>query len=96
LPATITSSRPEPRAQYARLLEQGWTDALRHLHPDETIYTFWDYWRHAFARNAGIRIDHLLLNKVAAKRLQAAGVDTATRARQKASDHAPTWIALDK
>ena len=50
--------QPEPRAQYRRLLAQGWTDAIRHLHPDETIFTFWDYWRNAFARNAGIRIDH--------------------------------------
>ena len=86
--------QPEPRAQYVRLLKQGWTDAIRHLHPDETIYTFWDYWRNAFARNAGIRIDHLLLNKVAAKRLEATGVDTWLRAREKASDHAPTWIEL--
>jgi exodeoxyribonuclease-3 len=86
--------QPEPRAQYRRLLEQGWTDAIRHLHPGETIFTFWDYWRRAFARNAGIRIDHLLLNKRAAKRLEAAGVDTWVRAREKASDHAPAWIAL--
>ena len=62
--------QPEPRAQYPKLLKQGWTDALRHLHPDETIFTFWDYWRQSFARDAGIRIDHLLLNKAAAKRLQ--------------------------
>jgi exodeoxyribonuclease III len=86
--------QPEPRAQYAKLLKQGWTDAIRHLHPDETIYTFWDYWRHAFARNAGIRIDHLLLNKVAATRLKAAGVDRDVRGREKASDHAPTWVEL--
>ena len=86
--------QPEPRAQYAKLLKQGWTDALRHLHPDETIFTFWDYWRNAFARNAGIRIDHLLLNKVAAKRLKGAGVDREVRGREKASDHAPTWIEL--
>jgi exodeoxyribonuclease-3 len=86
--------QPEPRAQYQRLLEQGWTDALRHLHPDETIFTFWNYWRGAFERNAGIRIDHLLLNPVAAKRLLAAGVDTFARAREKASDHAPTWVEL--
>lgn len=86
--------QPEPRAQYVRLLKQGWTDAIRRLHPDDTIFTFWDYWRSAFARNAGIRIDHLLLNKAAAKRLAAAGVDKATRAREKASDHAPTWVEL--
>jgi exodeoxyribonuclease-3 len=86
--------QPEPRAQFAKLLKQGWTDALRHLHPNETIFTFWDYWRNAFARNAGIRIDHLLLNKVAAKRLRAAGVDREVRGREKASDHAPVWIEL--
>jgi exodeoxyribonuclease-3 len=86
--------QPEPRAQYVRLLKQGWTDAIRHLHPHERIFTFWDYWRNAFARDAGIRIDHLLLNPVAAKRLEAAGVDRHVRAREKASDHAPTWIAL--
>ena len=56
-------------------MKQGWTDAIRKLHPEETIYTFWDYWRNAFARNAGIRIDHLLLNRQAARRLEAAGVD---------------------
>lgn len=86
--------QPGPRAQFERLLGQGWTDAIRHLHPDETIFTFWDYWRNAFARNAGIRIDHLLLNRKAAKRLKAAGVDSWLRAREKASDHAPTWIEL--
>lgn len=84
--------QPEPRAQYAKLLKQGWTDALRHLHPDETIFTFWDYWRQSFARNAGIRIDHLLLNQAAAKRLQTAGVDRDVRGRDKASDHAPVWV----
>ena len=86
--------QPEPQAQYRRLLGSGWTDAVRKLHPDETIYTFWHYWRNAFQRDAGIRIDHLLLNKVAAKRLQATGVERGTRARAKASDHAPVWITL--
>jgi exodeoxyribonuclease-3 len=86
--------QPEPRAQYARLLKQGWTDALRHRHPDETIFTFWHYWRNRFERNAGIRIDHLLLNRVAAKRLISAGVDRDTRGREKASDHAPVWVEL--
>ena len=62
--------------------------------PDERIYTFWDYWRSAWERNAGIRIDHLLLNPVAARRLAAAGVDTAFRARPHASDHAPAWAVL--
>jgi exodeoxyribonuclease III len=86
--------QPEPRAQYARLLDAGWTDAVRRLHRDERIYTFWKYWRGAFERDAGIRIDHLLLNRVAAKRLQAAGVDRHVRAREKASDHAPVWVRL--
>ena len=87
--------QPEPKAQYARLLKQGWTDAIRHLHPKETIYTFWDYWRNAWARNAGIRIDHLLLNAKAKRRLETAGVDKEIRGRPHASDHAPTWIVLD-
>ena len=86
--------QPKPRAQYVRLLKQGWTDAIRHLHPGERIFTFWDYWRDAFARDAGIRIDHLLLNPAAAKRLEAAAVDRHVRAREKASDHAPTWVVL--
>ena len=86
--------QPEPRALYRKLLAQGWTDALRHLHPEERIYTFWDYWRRAWERNAGIRIDHLLLNDRAAGRLKAAGVDRGMRGRPGASDHAPTWIEL--
>jgi exodeoxyribonuclease-3 len=87
--------QPEPRAQYRRLVDQGWVDAIRHLHPGERIYTFWDYWRNAFARDAGIRIDHLLLNPQAARGLVAAGVDRDVRARQGTSDHAPTWIELE-
>jgi exodeoxyribonuclease-3 len=87
--------QPEPREQYVELLSQGWLDALRHLHPDEKIYTFWDYWRNAFARDAGIRIDHLLLNPVAARGLVAAGVERDVRAKPGASDHAPTWVELD-
>jgi exodeoxyribonuclease-3 len=86
--------QPEPQAQYRRLVAQGWTDSLRHFHPGEPIFTFWDYWRNAFARNAGIRIDHLLLNPAAARRLKAAGVDREARAKEKASDHAPTWVEL--
>jgi exodeoxyribonuclease-3 len=85
---------PEVRAAYARLLDQGWTDAVRALHPDETIYTFWKYWRGAFERNAGLRIDHALLNPVAAKRLVAADVDTRPRGWDKTSDHAPMCIEL--
>ncbi len=85
---------PEARAAYRRILDQGWIDAIRHLHPDEPIYSFWAYWRQSFERNAGIRIDHLLLNKAAAKRLEAAGVDRRPRGREKTSDHAPAWIEL--
>ena len=86
--------QPEAREAYARLLVQGWTDAIRHLYPHETIYTFWDYWRNAWARNAGLRIDHLLLSPQAAPRLKSAGVDRETRSKEGASDHAPTWIVL--
>jgi len=86
--------RPEVRDAYRRLVDQGWTDAVRSLHPGERIYTFWDYWRNAYGRNAGLRIDHLLLSQSLQKRLAAAGVDRDVRGREKASDHAPTWIQL--
>jgi exodeoxyribonuclease-3 len=85
---------PEVRAAYARLLDQGWTDALRTLHPGEVIYTFWDYFRNAYARNAGLRIDHLLLNPTLADRLANAQVDSQVRGWEKTSDHAPAWIEL--
>ena len=86
--------RPEVRDAYRRLVAQGWTDALRALHPDERIYTFWKYFRNAFARDAGLRIDHLLLSPSLAGRLVAAGVDRDVRARERLSDHAPVWIEL--
>jgi exodeoxyribonuclease III len=86
--------RPEVREAFHRLIAQGWTDAVRALHPGEQIYTFWDYFRNAWARNAGLRIDHLLLNPAIAGRLLAAGVDRQVRGWEKASDHAPTWIEL--
>ena len=86
--------RPEVRDAYRRLVAQGWTDALRARHPNERIYTFWKYFRNAFGRNAGLRIDHLLLSPPLAKRLTAAGVDRDVRGREKASDHAPAWIEL--
>ena len=86
--------RPEVREAYRNLVAQGWTDAIRKLHPDKRVYTFWKYWRNAFARDAGLRIDHLLLNAPAAKRLVAAGVHRNVRARPGTSDHAPTWIEL--
>jgi exodeoxyribonuclease-3 len=86
--------RPEVKTAYAELVAQGWTDALRKLHPGERIYTFWDYFRNAYARNAGLRIDHLLLSPAVAKRLKAAGVDREVRGWEKTSDHAPTWVEL--
>src|SRR5436305_7536346 len=86
--------RPEVRDAYRRLVEQGWTDALRALHPGERIYTFWKYFRNAFARDAGLRIDHLLLSPAVAGRLVAAVVERDVRAREKSSDHAPVWIEL--
>jgi exodeoxyribonuclease-3 len=87
--------RPETREAFHRLLEQGWTDSLRAMHPDEKIYTFWDYFRNAFGRDAGIRIDHLLLSPALAGALRAADVDRFVRGREKPSDHAPTWVELD-
>ncbi|MES3003983.1 MAG: exodeoxyribonuclease III [Pseudomonadota bacterium] len=87
--------QPETRECYQRLLKQGWIDSLRHLHPDEAIFTFWDYFRKHFERDAGLRIDHLLINKPLAPCLVAAGVDRWVRGLEKASDHAPTWIELD-
>lgn len=85
---------PEVCAAYAALVAQGWTDALRHLHPGERIYTFWKYWRGAFERDAGLRIDHLLLSPSLAPRLAGAGVDRFARGWDKTSDHAPVWIKL--
>jgi len=85
---------PEVRAAFQQLLAQGWTDALRKLHPDEKIYTFWDYFRNAYGRNAGLRIDHFLLSPTVVKRLVAAGVDRDVRGWEKSSDHAPVWIEL--
>jgi exodeoxyribonuclease III len=87
--------QPESREAYQRLLAQGWVDALRHVHPDEQIYTFWDYFRDHWKRNAGLRIDHLLLNKQLAPRLIDANVDRWVRDQPKPSDHAPTWIQLE-
>ncbi len=86
--------RPEVRALFAALVEQGWTDALRSLHPGEALYTFWDYFRNAWGRNAGLRLDHFLLSPGLVPRLAAAEVDRAVRGWEKASDHAPVWIEL--
>jgi exodeoxyribonuclease-3 len=85
---------PEVRAAWFRLVEQGWTDAFRALHPDETVYTFWKYFRNAFARNSGLRIDHFLLTPDLAKRLAKAEVDLPVRGWEKTSDHAPVWIEI--
>lgn len=86
--------RPEVRAAFVELLEMGWTDALRKTYGDKTIYTFFDYFRDAYGRNAGLRIDHLLLNKTLAKRFVTAGVDSDVRGWEKTSDHAPVWIEV--
>lgn len=86
--------RPEVRSAFCDLLSQGWTDAIRKLYPDEVIYTFWDYFRNAFGRNAGLRIDHFLLSPEAVPKLKKAGVDKQVRAWEKSSDHAPVWIEI--
>jgi exodeoxyribonuclease-3 len=86
--------QPEARDAFARLCESGWTDALNELHGGEKLYTFWDYLRNAWSRNAGMRIDHLLLSRSLAQRLVAAGVDSGVRGRENASDHAPAWLVL--
>jgi len=88
--------RPEVRAAYRNLLAQGWTDTVRAVHPDARIYTFWKYLRNAFARDAGLRIDHILLSPAAARRLQFAGVDRDVRGWEQTSDHAPTWVTLEE
>ena len=85
---------PQAKDRYAALVGQGWTDAIRALHPDDRIYTFWPYWRQSFERDAGIRIDHALLSAELAPKLKAAGVDRSPRGWDKTSDHAPTWIEV--
>jgi exodeoxyribonuclease III len=87
--------QPASRAAYRRLLDQGWTDALRAAHPDATLYTFWDYRRNRWQRDAGMRLDHILLSPDLAARLRATDVDREVRGREDASDHAPVWIELD-
>jgi exodeoxyribonuclease-3 len=86
--------QPQSRAAYARLLQQGWTDAIRTLHPDDAMYTYWDYKRQRWERNGGLRIDHLLLSPDVASRLETAGVDRDVRGREDASDHAPVWVMI--
>ena len=86
--------RPETREAFQRLIAQGWTDAIRKLYPTEVIYTFWDYFRNAYERNAGLRIDHFLLSNRVVKKLKSAGVDRHVRGWEKSSDHAPVWIEI--
>jgi exodeoxyribonuclease-3 len=86
--------QPESRQAYQRLLKQGWTDALRKSFPKQRIYTYWDYKRNRWARDAGLRIDHLLLSRSLSSRLIGAGVDKLARGEEGASDHAPTWIEI--
>jgi exodeoxyribonuclease-3 len=88
--------QPESREAYARLLAQGWTDAIRAIHPEERIYTYWDYFRQRWERNAGLRIDHLLLNRKLAPRLLDANVDRWVRGEPKPSDHAPVWVRIER
>jgi len=88
--------QPEPRAAYQRLLDAGWLDAIRARHPAQPMFTFWDYLREAWPRNAGLRLDHLLLSESLAPRLADAGVDTWVRALPDASDHAPAWVTLEE
>jgi exodeoxyribonuclease-3 len=87
--------QPAPRACFQRLLDQGWIDSIRTLHPSEPMFTFWDYKRERWQRDAGLRLDHLLLNPAASARLSDAGVDRHVRGEDGASDHAPAWIQLD-
>lgn len=88
--------RREIRDAFATIVSQGWTDAIRKLYPNEKIYTFWDYFRNAYQRDAGLRIDHFLLSPQIAKKLSAGGVDRHVRGWEKTSDHAPVWIEIDK
>ncbi len=87
--------RPEVRQAFADLRDQGWTDAIRTLYPDQVIYTFWDYFRNAYGRDAGLRIDHFLLSPQLAPKLKAGGVDRYVRGWEKTSDHAPVWIEVE-
>ncbi|KQB40269.1 exodeoxyribonuclease III [Flavobacterium aquidurense] len=86
---------PEVRTAFRDIVSQGWTDAIRKLYPNEKIYTFWDYFRKAYERDAGLRIDHFLLSPQLAKKLLSGGVDRHVRGWEKTSDHAPVWIEID-
>lgn len=86
--------RPEVKAAFLGLTTQGWTDALRTLHPERRMYTFWDYFRNAWGRDAGLRLDHILLSPIVADRLRSGGVDRHVRGWEKTSDHAPVWVDI--
>lgn len=86
--------QPEGWALFARLLKKGWIDALREQHPGVPMYTFWSYWRNRYERDAGLRIDHLLLSPELSPRLVGAGVDRKIRGKADPSDHAPVWTTL--
>lgn len=86
--------RPETRESFNEIISQGWTDAIRKLYPNQTIYTFFDYFRNAYQRNAGLRIDHFLLSPHFDKKLLSGGVDLNVRGWEKTSDHAPVWIEV--
>jgi exodeoxyribonuclease-3 len=86
--------QPQSRSAYAKLLQQGWTDAFRELHPAQRAYSFWDYKRNRWPRDAGLRLDHLLLSPDLARSLKKAGIDKAVRGEEGASDHAPVWIVI--
>ena len=86
--------RPEVREAFNKLIDKGWTDAIRKLYPEEVIYTFFDYFRNAYGRNAGLRIDHFLLNPQMVSRLSSAGTDHHVRGWEKTSDHVPVWIEV--
>jgi exodeoxyribonuclease III len=86
--------QPKSRAAFQALMKQGWTDAIRTLHPSTPMFTFWDYKRNRWPRDAGLRLDHLLVSPVLAPRLNKAGVDHLVRGEEGASDHAPAWITL--
>lgn len=94
--ATDALLHPSTRKAYQRLLDQGWTDAIRHLHPKDPSYTYWSYLRNRWPRDAGLRIDHVLLSSELASRLRSGGVDRAVRGYEDASDHAPVWVKLRK
>ena len=93
--AILLERLPEPRALYQQLLAQGWMDAIKATHPDEAVYTFWDYLRQAWERNAGMRLDHILLSASLAPSLCETGVDAWVRGLPGASDHAPVWANIE-